>query len=41
MPSVKTSQWKDHAVIRLNPDGEPIELPARLQIVTESWNRVT
>ena len=41
MPSVKTSQWKDHAVIRLNPDGDRVELPARSQIVTESWNRVT
>ena len=41
MPAVAQNQWKDHAVIRLKPDGEPIELPARSQIVTESWNRVT
>ncbi|MCY3766556.1 MAG: sialidase family protein [Gemmatimonadetes bacterium] len=32
--------WKDHAVTRLNPEGEPVELPAQSQIVTESWNRV-
>ncbi len=32
--------WKDHAVIRLNPEGEPVELPARSQIVTGNWNRV-
>ena len=40
MPAVKTSQWRDHSVIRLNPDGDRVELPARSQIVTESWNRV-
>ena len=40
MPSVPRSQWKDHIVYRLNPVAERIELPARSQIVTESWNRV-
>ncbi len=41
MPAVAQNNWKNHTVIRLNPDGEPIERPARSQIVTESWNRVT
>ncbi len=40
MPSVPRSQWQDHIVYRLNPGAERIELPARSQIVTESWNRV-
>lgn len=39
-PSEHSGQWNDHSVVRLNPDGEPAELPARSQIVTESWNRV-
>ena len=40
MPSVQGSQWKAHRVVRLNKDAARIELPAQLQILTESWNRV-
>ncbi len=40
MPSAQSSQWKEHKVLRLNKDAAQIELPAQLQIVTESWNRV-
>ena len=41
MPAVEQSNWNEHSVIRLNPDADGVVLPARLQIVTESWNRVT
>ncbi len=43
MPSVQgsiLSRWKAHRVVRLNKDAARIELPAQLQILTESWNRV-
>ena len=40
MPATVQNRWKDHIVLRLNGELGPAELPARSQIVTESWNRV-
>ena len=34
------ADWKPHSVRQLNGAAAAIELPAKLQIVTESWNRV-
>ncbi len=38
--SAAASGWKSHTVRQLNGSAEQVRLPARLQIVTESWNRV-
>lgn len=32
--------WQPHSVRRLNGDGPEVTVPAEIQIVTESWNRV-
>lgn len=32
--------WQQHVVRQLNDGAPPIQLPAKLQIVTEAWNRV-
>ncbi|MDA1215134.1 MAG: sialidase family protein, partial [Planctomycetota bacterium] len=32
--------WRDHIVRRLGGTGEDVRVPAKMQIVTESWNRV-
>jgi hypothetical protein len=37
----KASAWKDHLVRQFNGHDKAFQLPAKLQIVTESWNRVT
>jgi hypothetical protein len=41
-PATSTSPtpWKPHIVRQLNGSAEQVRLPAKLQIVTESWNRV-
>jgi hypothetical protein len=39
-PSVGLAQWESHEVRQLNGKSEQIRLPARFQIVTESWDRV-
>jgi hypothetical protein len=35
-----TAQWKPHAVRRLGGGAEEVRLPAKLQIITEPWNRI-
>ena len=40
VPSVGLAQWQAHEVKQLNGRAGQLRLPARLQIVTESWNRV-
>ncbi len=32
--------WQSHEVVQLNGSAAPIRLPARSQIITESWNRI-
>ena len=39
-PSVGLAQWQAHEVRQLNGQAGQRRLPARFQIVTESWNRV-
>ena len=39
-PSVGLGQWQAHEVRQLNGQAGQRRLPARFQIVTESWNRV-
>jgi hypothetical protein len=34
------AEWKPHVVRQLNGAGQEICVPAKLQIVTEQWNRV-
>jgi hypothetical protein len=34
------AEWKSHVVRQLNGAGREIRVPAKLQIVTEQWNRV-
>ncbi len=34
------ADWKPHTVRQLNGSAAAIDIPAKLQIVTESWNRV-
>ena len=38
-PKPSETSWQSHTVRLLNGD-KPVEVPAQLQIVTESWNRV-
>ena len=33
--------WKPHTISQFNGREEPFQLPARIQILTEPWNRVT
>ena len=40
MPSVGLSEWQPHVVRQLNGRAGQIRLSAKMQIVTESWNRV-
>ena len=35
-----SDQWKAHEVRQINGWASAIRLPAKVQIVTESWNRV-
>ena len=39
-PSTGLAQWQAHEVRQLNGQAGQRRLPARFQIVTESWNRV-
>jgi hypothetical protein len=39
-PATGLAQWHPHEIRQLNGTAGRIRLPARLQIVTESWNRV-
>jgi len=39
-PAAGFGQWKAHTVRQLNGSAAKVRLPAHLQIVTESWNRV-
>ena len=39
-PSTGLAEWQPHVVRQLNGKAGPFRLPARFQIVTESWNRV-
>ena len=39
-PSVTLAQWQTHEVRQLNGKSAALRLPARFQIVTESWDRV-
>ena len=38
--SAAVGEWKQHVVRRLGGAGSEVRIPAKLQIVTESWNRV-
>ena len=38
--STRSDTWRAHDVLRLGDPAGSVRLPARLQIVTESWNRV-
>jgi len=40
MSSASLAAWRPHSVRQLNGDAKQIRLPAKLQIVTEDWNRV-
>lgn len=40
VPVAGLAEWRAHQVRQLNGGARPLHLPARLQIVTESWNRV-
>ena len=40
LPAVAVAQWKPHTIRQLNGAAAEIRIPAKLQIVTESWNRV-
>ena len=40
MSSAGLAAWRSHEVRQLNGQAKQIRLPARLQIVTERWNRV-
>jgi hypothetical protein len=40
IPSVGLAEWQAHEVRQLNGASGQFRLPARMQIVTESWNRV-
>ena len=40
LPGVVLAEWQPHVVRQLNGKAGPFRLPARFQIVTESWNRV-
>ena len=40
VPSVGLAEWHPHKIRHLNGTAGRFRLPARLQIVTESWNRV-
>jgi hypothetical protein len=39
-PAMAAAQWKPHAVRQLNGSAAQIQLPAKMQIVSEPWNRV-
>jgi hypothetical protein len=38
--AVATAQWKPHTIRQINGGAAEIAHPAKLQIITESWNRV-
>ena len=38
--STSMAQWQQHKVRQLNGKDQQIQLPAKFQIITESWNRV-
>jgi hypothetical protein len=38
--AVMAAEWKPHVVRQLNGAASPISIPAKLQIITEAWNRV-
>lgn len=40
LPSSGVADWQSHEVRQLNGMSERFQLPARFQIVTETWNRV-